>query len=604
MRAKLLLPGFGLLLILALLQPSAAFAAHAISLGSTPKYPAGFRHFDHVNPDAPKGGTLYLSNPDRRTSFDKFNPFTLKGQAPAGVAMLMFESLMTGSADEPATSYGLLAEDVQVATDGRAATFRIHDKARFNDGTPVTAADVKFSFETLKSKAAAPQFQIIYADISRAVVIDTRHIRFEFSSSNWEMPVLAGGIPVFSPKWLAGKAFDQMTFERPVVSGPYLIDSYDSGRTITFRRNPDYWAADLPVRRGMYNFERIVYRMFKDDVARLEGFKAGVFDFNVEYSAKNWARGYITPKLSSGEIVKRELTVGSTAGMQGFVFNLRRPIFQDIRVRQALTLALDYEWMNRQLFYNQYKRIYSYYNNSRMAATGIPEGDELKLLRSLSPPPTPAVFGAAPVPPNTDPPSSLRANLQKAAALLAEAGWTYRDGALRNAKGEPLAFEIMDDQGSFARVIAPLQRNLVKLGIQVNYRQMDRALYQKRQENFEFDMISTRFGDSETPGVELNDRFGSRAADIPGSSNLWGIKDAAVDQLLSRIGSVRSRVELETAVRALDRVLLHGHYVIPHWYSGTHRVAYWNRFGLPDKLPLYYQADAWFVSSAWEVKKK
>lgn len=592
------------LLLLALAAPGAALAAHAISLGSTPKYPAGYRHFDYVNPDAPKTGTLYLANPDRRTSFDKFNPFTLKGQAPAGVSMLMLETLVTGSSDEPATAYGLLAEDIAIAADNRSVTFRLHPKARFNDGSPVTAADVKFSFDTLKSKAAAPQYQIIFADIMRAVVVTPNTVRFDFASDNWELPLLAGGVPVFSPKWLNGKAFDQMTFEKPIATGPYLIERYDAGRNITFKRNPDYWAADLPVRRGMFNFERIVYRMFKDDVARLEGFKAGNFDFNVEYSAKNWVRGYISPKVKSGEIVKRELPVSNTAGMQGFVFNLRKPLFQDKRVRQALGLAMDYEWMNRQLFYGQYKRIYSNYNNSPMGATGMPTDSELKLLLPLKDKLDPVVFGPAAVPPSTDPPSSLRANLQKAVALLREAGWTYRDGALRDAKGEPFAFEIMDESGSFGRVVAPLQRNLTKLGIQVNYRQMDRALYQKRQDNFEFDMLSIRFGDTETPGVELVDRFGSKSADIPGSSNLWGIKDPAIDALLGRITSVRSREQLEAAVRALDRVFMHGHYVIPHWYSGTHRVAYWNRFGFPDKLPLYYQADAWFVSSAWEVKKK
>ncbi|HXC40884.1 MAG TPA: extracellular solute-binding protein [Burkholderiales bacterium] len=585
------------------LLPAAAWAAHALALGATPKYPPGFTHFDYVNPDAPKGGTLYLANPDRRNSFDKFNPFTLKGTSPAAVAM-MFESLGTSSWDEPATVYGLLAEDMSVAADGRSATFRINPKARFNDGSPVTAEDVKYSFDTLMSKAAAPQFPIIYAEIARAVAVDRLTVRFDFKTDNWQLPQLAAGMAVFSPKWAAGKPFDKLTFEKPIASGPYLIEQYDTGRNITLRRNPEYWGADLPVNRGLYNFDRIVYRMYKDDVARLEAFKAGEFDFNVEYSARNWARSYTGSNFRNGNIIRRTLPVGSTAGMQGFIMNLRRAQFQDKRVREALGLSFDFEWMDRQVFYGQYKRIYSFWNNSPMAASGVPEGDELKLLKSLSAPLDPAVFGEAVRPPSTNPPSSLRANLRRAVALFAEAGWTYRDGALRNAKGEPYAFELIDEQGSLGRVAAPWGRNLAKLGVQFNYRVIDRALYEKRQENFDFDMISIRFGDSETPGPELVDEFGSKAADTPGSGNLWGIKDPAVDQLVARIATARSRDQLNTTARALDRVLMHGHYVIPEWYSSTHRVAYWNRFGFPDKLPLYYQAASWMVMTAWETKKR
>jgi microcin C transport system substrate-binding protein len=591
-------------ILLPALLPAVALAAHALALGATPKYPPGFTHFDYVNPDAPKGGTLYLANPDRRTSFDKFNPFTLKGTSPAAVATLMFESLGTSSWDEPATVYGLLAEDMSVAPDGRSATFRINPKARFNDGSPVTAADVKYSFDTLISKAAAPQFPVIYAEIAAAVVVDRLTVRFDFKSDNWQLPLLVAGVPVFSPRWSEGKAFDKLTLEKPIATGPYLIEQYDTGRNITFRRNPQYWGADLPVTRGQFNFDRIVYRMYKDDVARLEAFKAGEFDFNVEYSARNWARSYVGSNFRNGNIVRRTLPVGSTAGMQAFIFNLRRPVFQDKRVREALGLSFDFEWMDRQVFYGQYKRIYSFYNNSPMAAVGVPQGDELKLLKSITAPLDPAVFGEAVRPPSTNPPSSLRDNLRRAVALFAQAGWTYRDGALRNANGEPFAFELIDDQGSMGRVAAPWGRNLAKLGVQFNYRVTDHALYEKRLENFDFDLVSIRFGDTETPGPELADEFGPKAADTPGSGNLWGIKDPAVDQLVQRIATVRSRAALDTAARALDRVLMHGYYVIPQWYSSTHRVAYWNRFGFPDKLPLYYSADPWMVMTAWEVKKR
>lgn len=422
-------------------------AAHAFSLYDTPKYPAGFTHFAYVNPDAPKGGELYLANPDRRTSFDKFNPFSLKGVAAAGVSNLMFETLATGSSDETATMYGLLADDMTLAPDRMAMTFHLDPKARFNNGDPVTAADVKYSFDTLVAKGA-PQFKSIFADVKRCVVLNEQTVRFDFKSLNRELPLIVGGVPVFSRKWAANTAFDRIELEPPIATGPYLIDHYDVGRSITYKRDPNYWGKDVPSRKGMFNFDRIVYRFYKDDVARLEAFKAGEFDVNVEYSSKNWARSYVGPKFRDGTIIKRDFVHSNVAGMQGFMMNLRRPQFQDIRVRQALGLALDFEWMNRQLFYGQYKRIYSFFNNSELAATGLPSADELKLLEPLRDKLDPAVFGPAPVPPTTNPPSSLRANLLKAKALFAQAGWHYRDGMLRNSKGEPFSFEILDDQSA------------------------------------------------------------------------------------------------------------------------------------------------------------
>lgn len=580
-----------------------AWAAHAFSLYDTPKYPAEFSHFGYVNPDAPKRGTLYLANPDRRTSFDKFNPFSLKGVAAAGVSDLMFESLAVGSADEVATMYGLLAEDMVLAPDRMSMTFRLNPKARFNNGDPVLAADVKHSFDTLMSKGA-PQFKTVFADVKQCVVLGERTVRFDFKTQNHELPLIVGGVPVFSRKWGAGTSFDNIQLEAPIATGPYLIERFDVGRTITYKRNPDYWGAEVPARRGMYNFERIVYRFYKDDVARLEAFKAGEFDVVVEYSAKNWARSYKGPKFSSGEIVKRELTHSNGAGMQGFVMNLRRPQFQDARVRQALGLALDYEWMNRQLFYSQYKRIYSFFNNSEMAASGLPSADELRLLEPMRDQLDAAVFGPAPVPPRTDPPHSLRANLLKARDLLAQAGWEYRDGTLRNAKGEPFTFEIIDDQGALSRVVSVYVRNLQKLGIEVNQRTADYALVQKRMEEFDFDMTSIRFPDVTSPGNEMFDMFGSKAADQKGSNNAWGLKDPAVDRLVEALVKADTRKQLVAAARALDRVLLHKYIVVPHWYSSTHRVAYRNRFGIPAVAPLYYQANPYVVSSWWEEQPR
>ena len=583
-----------------------ALAAHAFSQYDTPKYPPGFTHFDYVNPDAPKGGTLYLANPDRRSSFDKFNPFSLKGVAAAGISTLMFETLATSSSDEVATMYGLLADELVLAPDRMAMTFHINPRARFNNGDPVTAEDVKYSYDTLLAKGA-PQFKSIFVDVKDCVVVGPATVRFAFKTPNRELPLIVGGVPVFSKKWAAGTSFDKIQLAAPITSGPYLIDAYDVGRSITYKRNPAYWGSDIPVRKGTFNFERIVYRFYQDDVARLEAFKAGEFDVVVENVAKNWVRNYNGPKFRSGEIVKRELPHSNGAGMQGFVMNLRRPLFQDIRVRQALGLALDFEWMNRQLFYGQYKRIYSFFNNSELAATGVPQGDELKLLeqlRNAGGKIDPAVFGPAPLPPETNPPGSLRANLLRARELLRQAGWEYRDGALRNARGEVFAFEILDDQSAMSRIISIYAHTLEKLGMQVTQRTADYALVAQRMDNFDFDMTSVRFPDVSSPGTEMFDMFGSKAADEKGSNNVWGLKDPVVDQLVTALVKATSRKELVAAARGLDRVLLNQYIVVPHWYSSTHRIAYRNRFGMPDRLPLYYHADPYVISTWWQVKPK
>jgi microcin C transport system substrate-binding protein len=593
-----------LLLLLALVQQSSsALAAHAFSLYDTPKYPEGFTHFDYVNPDAPRGGELYLANPDRRTSFDKFNPFSMKGVAAAGVANLMFETLATSSSDEIATMYGLLAEDMELAPDRMSMTFRLNPKARFNNGDPVTAADVKHSFDTLREKGA-PQYKLYFADVDQCVILDARTVRFDFKALNRELPLIVGGLPVFSKKWGAATEFDRIQLEPPIATGPYLIERYDVGRSIIYRRDPSYWGNEVPSRRGMYNFGRIVYRFYKDEVARLEAFKAGEFDVVVENSAKNWARAYVGPKFESGEIVKRELQHSNGAGMQGFVMNTRRPQFFDVRVRQALGYALDYEWMNRQLFYGQYQRIYSFFNNSELAATGLPSEGELKLLEPLRDRLDPIVFGPAPIPPSTDSPSSLRANLLKARELFKQAGWEYRDGALRNAKGQPLAFEILDDQGAMSRVMSVYVRNLRILGVQVHQRTADYTLVQKRMEEFDFDMTSIRFPDTTSPGNEMYDMFGSKAATEEGSSNFWGVKDPVIDSLVDALVVAETRAELVSAARALDRVLLHKHLVVPHWYSSTHRVAYQSRFGIPEVRPLYYAADPYVISTWWQERAR
>jgi microcin C transport system substrate-binding protein len=585
---------------------SPAYAVHAIAQYGEPKYPAGFKHFDYVNPDAPRDGTLVLANPNRLTSFDKFNPFTLRGNPAPGLS-LMFESLTTGSSDEVSTAYGLLADDISVAPDGMSTTFHINPKARFSNGDPVTAEDVKFSFETLKSPLAAPQFSVYFGQIARAVIVDPQTIRFEFKIATREMPLLAGGIPVFSRKWGMKPdgtriPFDKIAFQKPIGSGPYLIDRYDNGRTISYRRNPDYWGAALPVRVGTFNFAHIDYKLYGDPTARLEAFKAGEYDVLVEYVARSWVRRDIGKRFDSGELIKREFPHHNGTGMQGFFMNTRKPLFKDVRVRQALDLALDFEWLNRQLFFNQYRRIDSFFVNTDLQAKGLPSEGELAILNPLKKQLDPSVFGEMPRQPDTDPPGSLRANLIKARELLARAGWTYRDGALRNAKGEPFVFEILDDTGggaSMEPVAAAFGRNLQKLGITMNFRTVDYALIQKRLDAFDFDMTSVRMPDVQVPGTEQVSRFGSKSADEQGSDNLAGVKSPAVDAILQKVISAQTREQLVDATHALDRVLMNGYYVVPHWYSATHRVAYRNTLAYPSTLPLYYGAEEWVISTWW-----
>ncbi len=587
-----------------LFAASPAHAVYAIAQYGAPKYPAGFRHFDYVNPDAPKGGTLVLANPSRLTSFDKFNPFTLRGNSAPGIGML-FESLATGSADEPASAYGLLADDIAIAPDRRAVTFHINPRARFSNGDPVTAADVKYSFETLKSPKAAPQYAAYFSEISRAVVVDPATVRFEFTRPDRELPLIAGAVPVFSPKW--GRKpdgsqvpFDQLAFQQPVGSGPYLIDSYDGGRTIRYRRDPRYWGAELPVRVGTNNFARIVYKLYGDGVARLEAFKAGDYDAMVEYIARNWARRDVGKRFDSGELVKREFRQHNGAGMQGFLMNLRRPLFQDVRVREALDLAFDFEWLNRQLFFGGYTRLNSYFADTELQATGTPGPGELAILEPLRAQLDPSVFGPMPVQPSTNPPGSLRANLLKARALLADAGWIYRDGALRNAKGEPFRFEILDDAGSaMAPVVTAYQRNLAKLGIVADFRSADFALLQKRVDAFDYDMTSVRYPGVQVPGSEQVARFASRYADQTGSDNMIGLKSPAVDTILKTLVQAQTREQLLDATHALDRVLMHGYYAVPQWYSAVHRIAYKRTLAYPSTLPLYYSAEDWIASMWW-----
>ncbi len=583
-----------------MLVAAPSWAAHAYAQFGDIKYPEGFTHFGYVNPDAPKGGELRMVPPIAVTNFDKFNPFTLKGTAPAGLGQLVFESLLTGNSEEATTAYGLLAEDVSVAPDMLSATFKLRPTARFNDGSPVLAADVVHSFETLTGKLAAPQFRTIYAEVKRAVAVDERTVRFEFANPNRELPLVVGGMAVFSRAWGGGKPFDQITSDVPIASGPYKPASARLGRDITYLRDPNYWGAQLPVRKGQFNFDRLTFKLYLDETARFEGLKAGEFDFMREFISRNWARQYKGKQFDSGEVKKQVFENRNPGDFQGYVFNLRNPKFQDARVRQAIGLAMDFEWLNRQLFYGLYKRVDGYFPNSEFHASGLPTPDELVLLDPLRKELRPDVFGPAVVSPTTLPPSSLRDNLRQAQQLLAQAGWTYRDGALRNAKNEVFDIELLNNQASLIRLITPLQTSLRKLGIDLRVRTVDGSLYQQRMDNFEFEMTTIRLPGSNAPGGEMFELFGSKAAANPGSSNIWGIADPAVDALLQKIVQATTRPELTAAMRSLDRVLSHGYYSIPQWYSDAFLVGYRPAgFVLPPTVPPFYQPDAWAMATWW-----
>lgn len=574
-------------------------AAPAIALGYTPKYPAGFKHFVYVNPKARKGGTLTLSG---FGNFDSLNPFLLKGAAVDGLNLLVFEPLMVQSQDEPYSLYAHLAEDIQLAEDRLSVRFRLNPKAKFSDGSPVMARDVKFSFDTLKSDKANPQYRFYWADIKKATVLAPRRIRFDFVRVNPEIHLITAQMPVFSRKWVGKKSFDKLSRSKPIGSGPYVIDSYQLGKDITYKRNKNYWAKNLNTRRGMFNFDRIIYKYYKDETVQLEALKAGEYDFRLENYSKLWAKGYVGPQFDNHLIIKESLKHSNIAGMQGFFFNIRRELFKDKRVRKALALAFDFNWSNKNLFYGQYTRCNSYFSNSELASSGLPRGDELRLLNKYRNRLDADVFNKVWRPSQTDRPGELRANLKRARDLLQQAGWKIRDGVLKNDKGRVFEFEVMLAQKGFERILAPYAHHLKKLGINVRYRTVDVSLYIRRMRTFEFDMLVSSYPQSQSPGNELYNYWHSRSAKQEGSRNLIGISDPVVDALIDEVVFSKSRKKLVTAVHALDRVLLHGEYLVPNWYINVHRVAYWDKFNRPKNLPLYYEAESWAVSTWWYKK--
>lgn len=581
-----------------------AWAAHGYALWGDLQYPPGFEHFSYVNPAAPKGGELRLVSNLRFSTFDKYNPFTVKGSAPAYLSSLMFDSLLAGALDETAAGYGLLAKDVSVSADGLSATFVLRTEARFHNGDPVLARDVKHSLDMLKGPLASPGFRTLLEDVVGVDVLDERTVRYRFAKPNRDLPLTVGGLPVFSHRWGEEggklKPFDQIVMDIPIGSGPYKVGPVNFGKDITYVRDPQYWARDLNVRRGTANFDRITVKIYKDSTARLEALKAGEFDLMRFFSAGDWARRVTGRKFDSGELVKAEFQHRLPTGFQSYVLNTRKPLLQDVRVRQALGLALDYEWMNRQMFYGAYQRVQGLFGNTDCQATGLPPEQELALLNPWHGKVPEAAFGAMAIAPRTDGEDSLRNNLRKAQALLKDAGWTYRDGALRNVKGQAFVLEYLDSNESGARVVTPWARNLEKIGVTLKFRPVDFALYQQRLQKFDFDITSIAYAGTQNPGQEFVDLFGSKAADQEDSGNFSGIKSPAVDALIQHMTGAKSKGALLPACRALDRVIAHSHVLVPQWSAGTHRIAYnaW-RLEKPVQMPPYAQGEGWAIDTWW-----
>ena len=570
---------------------------HGLSAFGDLKYPADFEHFEYANPDAPKGGRLARIGWESRTTFDSFNNYILKGDAAQGLGRL-FDSLMMRAIDEPDAVYGLIAESADLAPDKKSVVFNLRREAKFADGMPVTAYDVVFSFNTLKEKGH-PQYQIALRDVEKAEAIDPLTVRYTFKGDLVrDLPLVVAELPVLSKAYYTQHPFDQTSLDKPLGSGPYEIADFKPGSYVSYKRRPDYWAKDLPVNRGRFNFDEVRYEYYRDRTLQLEGLKAGNLDFREEFASIDWATGYNIPAVKEGRLVRETLPEGRASGAQGFFINMRRDKFKDKRVREALDLAFDFEWSNKNLFSNSYTRTQSYFENSDMKAKGAPSAEETALLEPYRKELPPEVFGEPYSPPVTDGSGRNRENLKRARDLLTAAG--YGEG------GKPLDIEILNDDSGFERIILPYVANLKRIGVNASLRMVDPAQYERRTKAFDFDMAIQRYSLRETPGVEVKAFWGSQAAKMDGSYNLSGISDPVVDALIEKMVDAKSRAELVTAARALDRVLRAGHYWVPQWYKPVHTIAYWNKYSRPAVLPKYDDEliDTWWYDADKAAKLK
>jgi len=603
------------LLSLSLLLPATTGAMaddvwrSSTSLIGKPKYEDGFKHYDYVNPDAPKGGTL---NQAAVGTFDSLNPYIVQGTPAAGLAAfgggLLYDTLMEQATDQAGTNYALVAEALAYPDDFAWVKFRLNPAARWHDGKPITPEDVVWSFETLK--AQSPMYNKYYANVAKAEVTGEREVTFTFDKAgNRELPNIMGDLPVLPKHWwegtdASGKKRDitKSTLEIPLGSGVYAIESQSPGRQIVWKRVEDYWGKDLPTRVGRNNFDRIKIDYYRDPNASWEAFKkGGLDDYRQENRIGRWMTEYDFDAVKSGKVIQRSFPFHAAGRMQGYVLNQRRDKFKDPRVRQALNYVFDFETMNRTLFFDKYKRIESYYAGIDLASSGLPEGKELEILETVRDQVPPEVFTTPFKLPVNDTPQAFRDNLRKALALFQAAGWELKGNKLVNAQtGEPFTIEFLEADPSFERVVSPYIQNLKRIGIDARLRVVDTAQYVARVNDFDFDVVSTVISQSQSPGNEQREMWGSAAAKTPGSRNLMGIQNPAVDTLIDRVVFAKDRDELVAATHALDRVLLWNYYVVPQWFSDTINVAYWNKFGIPEKQPDYVGIDteSWWIDPA------
>ena len=562
---------------------------HAVSMHGEVKYAPDFTHLDYTNPDAPKGGTLKLS---ALGSYDSLNPYIVKGSPAAGLTFLgsnlVFESLMEQSNDEAFTMYGRLAETIELPEDRSWVAFNLRPEARWADGSTVTATDVVWSFNTLMEKGT-PFFKAYYGDVKNVTATSPSRVKFTFlHNGNAELPLILSQMPVLPEAYWSDEAhdFSKTTLTPPMGSGPYEISQVVPGRSITYTKRDDWWGSDLAINKGRYNFQNIVYDYYLDDNVALEAFLSGAYDVRLENTAKLWATAYNTPAVNSGDIEKEEIQNGRPAGMQGYIFNLRRDIFKDPNVREAIAYAFDFEWSNKQFAYGSYTRTDSYFENSELASSGIPQGRELDILEQFRDQLPSELFTEKYSPPSSDGSGNIRTNLRTAAKLLEEAGYVLGENGIRvhEETGRPLRFEIIDGNPVFERWTLPFIRNLKRIGVDANFRAVDSAQYQNRMNDYDYDMTIMSIGQSSSPGNEQLDFWGSEKADIPGSRNYMGIKNPVVDDLIRMIIEAPSREELVARTRALDRVLLWNHYVVPHWHFDKWRIAYWSKLSHPETL--------------------
>ncbi len=573
--------------------------SHAIAMHGAPKYPQDFKHFEYANPEAPKGGELRLATVST-SGFDSLNPFIIKGMPASGVSYLrqsyLYDSLAVHSYDEAFTLYGLIAEKMEVPKDRSFIKFHLHPQARFQDGHPITAEDVHYTFKLLTEKGH-PLFANYYKDVAKVKVIDSHTIQFSFSTNeNKELPLIIAEMPVLPKHYWLEQDFSKTSLDIPIGSGPYHIGSVDPGRSITYQRNRDYWAADLAVNKGRFNFDRITFDYYRDENVAMEALKSGEYDFRAENSAKNWTTAYTGPQFDKNEMIKAEIPDQQPTGMQAFAYNTRREIFKDPKVREALAYAFDFEWTNQNIFYGAYARTQSYFSNSELASSGLPSKEELKILEPYRAQIPAEVFTKIYQPPSTEGNGNIRANIRQALKLLKLAGWEIRNNKLTHVdSGKELIFEMLLVSPVLERVVLPFKKNLARLGITMQVSIVDPQQYINRINNFNFDMIVTSIGQSNSPGNEQRDFWHSGEAERIGSRNRMGIKDPVVDALIEQVISAPDRKSLISRTRALDRVLLWGHYVIPQFHNRNHRIAYWNKFKRPEIAPKFSLGlDTWW----------